>query len=132
MQLPFRITTNVLTAVLIMVLVSVCSLHAQMRETEGMDAAHVQPINLAASGSNLIVSTIRGGTYRSSDGGTTWIPTPGLPQQYTNFAYDGSTIFAGQAEDYDVNNGVYVSTDAGATWVRRTSGLVSASQYITM
>jgi len=77
--------------------------------------------SMAVSGTNLFVSTRKGGVFLSTDNGASWnAVNSGLPKK-TDFqclAVIGSNLFAGS-----MKRGVFLSMDNGANWTAVNSGL---------
>ncbi len=97
------------------------ALRAQWTQTSGPGRA---PALVSHSDGTLVqLGLQKHGVYRSTDHGSTWIPSSGLDGATpTCFAQNPTYLFAG-LEDLDGPGGVYRSSDGGATWQAVNNGL---------
>jgi hypothetical protein len=96
----------------------------------GPDSGEVTDIAIDPSGAadtNICIATNDGGIWRSTDGGTTWLPTmdPMLSLSMGAVAIDPANpqiVYAGSGNFYDGGSeftkgvGIYRSSDGGSTW----------------
>ena len=71
------------------------------------------------SGTNIYVGTY-GGVFRSTNGGTNWVPCYGPSNDITDLAFVGTNLFAASRA-----SGVFISTDDGKNWNSANSGLTN-------
>jgi photosystem II stability/assembly factor-like uncharacterized protein len=82
--------------------------------------ANAQALGLAANGSTLFVSS-SAGLFRSTNGGTEWLPVSGAPRIF-GLQFPTSTIGYAITSDFALRGSMWKTTDGGATWGRILSG----------
>ncbi|MBX7046213.1 MAG: T9SS type A sorting domain-containing protein [Ignavibacteria bacterium] len=67
---------------------------------------------LASTGSTMLAGMQGSGVYRSTNNGTTWLPTSLNNQSIYTFYVSGATVYAG------TSNGIYTSVNGGVNWTQ--------------